>query len=122
RRTRSGRGRRAPAQPRRAARPHAARVSCVRGLLIVNPHATSTTRAGRDLLAHALESRLDLEVVHTTHRGHASELAHRAALRGASTVIVHGGDGTVNEAVNGMLGPPNPGSVHEIAPGPTPAL
>lgn len=94
----------------------------MRGLLIVNPHATSTTPAGRDLLAHALSSRLDLEVVHTTHRGHASELAHRAALRGASTVIVHGGDGTVNEAVNGLLGPPNPESVHDIAPGPTPAL
>ncbi len=94
----------------------------MRALLIVNPHATSTTEAGRDLLAHALSSRLELEVVHTTHRGHAAELAHRAALEGASVVVVHGGDGTVNEAVNGLLGPPRPDSVRELAPGRTPAV
>ncbi len=45
----------------------------VRAVLIVNPNATSTTPAGRDLLAHALESRLKLDVVHTDHRGHAIE-------------------------------------------------
>ncbi|MDN5760195.1 MAG: diacylglycerol kinase family lipid kinase, partial [Tomitella sp.] len=94
----------------------------MRALLIVNPHATSTTSAGRDLLAHALSSRLDLEVVHTTHRGHASELAPRAALEGMSAVVVHGGDGTVNETVNGLLGPPHPDSVRELAPGRTPAV
>ncbi|WP_182348980.1 diacylglycerol/lipid kinase family protein [Tomitella gaofuii] len=91
-------------------------------LLIVNPHATSTTPAGRDLLAHALASRLELEVVHTTHRGHAAELSHRAALEGTQVVVVHGGDGTVNEAVNGLLGPPHPDSVRQIAPGRTPAV
>lgn len=94
----------------------------MRALLIVNPHATSTTPAGRDLLAHALASRLQLDVVHTTHRGHAAELAHRAALEGASVVVVHGGDGTVNETVNGLLGPPHPDSIREIAPGRTPAV
>ncbi|MDM2034259.1 diacylglycerol kinase family lipid kinase, partial [Mycobacteroides abscessus] len=51
----------------------------MRAVLIVNPNATSTTAAGRDLLAHALESRVHLQVLHTDHRGHASELARRAA-------------------------------------------
>ncbi|BBZ58494.1 MULTISPECIES: diacylglycerol/lipid kinase family protein [Mycobacteriaceae] len=76
----------------------------MRAVLIVNPNATSTTPAGRDLLAHALESRVDLTVAHTDHRGHAIEIGHQAAADGIDVVIVHGGDGTVNEVVNGILG------------------
>ncbi len=75
----------------------------MRAVLIVNPNATSTTPAGRDLLAHALESRVKLTVVHTDHRGHAIEIARDAAREGVDVVIVHGGDGTVNEVVNGIM-------------------
>jgi diacylglycerol kinase family enzyme len=78
----------------------------VRAVLIVNPNATSTTAAGRDLLAHALESRVKLTVAHTDHRDHATEIARAAAEDGVDVVIVHGGDGTVNEVVNGVLGRP----------------
>jgi diacylglycerol kinase family enzyme len=70
----------------------------------VNPNATSTTPAGRDLLAHALESRVRLTVAHTDHRGHAVEIARDAKRDGIDVVIVHGGDGTVNEVANGILG------------------
>jgi diacylglycerol kinase family enzyme len=77
-------------------------------VLIVNPTATSTTPAGRDLLAHALKSRLELAVEHTSHRGHATELAQAAAAAGVDLVIVHGGDGTVHGVVNGLLGQPGP--------------
>lgn len=80
----------------------------MRAVLIVNPNATSTTPAGRDLLAHALESRVRLTVEHTGHRGHACEIAARAAEDGVDVVLAHGGDGTVNEVVNGMLGRPGP--------------
>jgi diacylglycerol kinase family enzyme len=76
----------------------------VRAVLIVNPNATSTTPAGRDLLAHALESRVKLTVAHTDHRGHAIEIARDAARDGIDVLIIHGGDGTVNEVVNGILG------------------
>ena len=76
----------------------------MRAVLIVNPNATSTTPAGRDLLAHALESRVDLNIVHTDHRGHAIEIGQQAAADGTDVVIVHGGDGTVNEVVNGIMG------------------
>lgn len=78
----------------------------MRAVLIVNPNATSTTPAGRDLLAHALESRVDLTVVHTDHRGHAVEIGAQAARDGIDVLIVHGGDGTVNEVVNGVLSEP----------------
>ncbi len=78
----------------------------MRAVLIVNPNATSTTAAGRDLLAHALESRVTLSVAHTDHRGHAVEIAEEAKRDGIDVIIVHGGDGTVNEVVNGLLGTP----------------
>lgn len=75
----------------------------MRAVLIVNPNATSTTAAGRDLLAHALESRVELTIAHTDHRGHAVDIACQAARDGVDVLIVHGGDGTVNEVVNGVL-------------------
>jgi diacylglycerol kinase family enzyme len=87
----------------------------MRAVLIVNPAATSTTPAARDLLAHALESRLELTVEHTNHGGHGTELAQRAAADGVDLVVVHGGDGTVSGVVNGLLG--RPGETPASAPG-----
>ncbi|OMC39718.1 diacylglycerol kinase family protein [Mycobacterium sp. IS-1264] len=78
----------------------------MRAVLIVNPTATSTTPAARDLLAHALKSRLQLTVEHTSHRGHGGEIAQAAAADGVDLVVVHGGDGTVSGVVNGLLGHP----------------
>ena len=91
----------------------------MRAVLIVNPNATSTTAAGRDLLAHALESRVELTVLHTDHRGHAIEIAESARREGIDVIIVHGGDGTVNEVVNGLLGMP---TGQELPDGPMPAV
>jgi len=91
----------------------------VRAVLIVNPNATSTTAAGRDLLAHALESRVELTVIHTDHRGHAIEIAESAKRDGIDVIIVHGGDGTVNEVVNGLLGIPGG---QQLPDGPMPAV
>ncbi|HEY3903208.1 MAG TPA: diacylglycerol kinase family protein [Streptosporangiaceae bacterium] len=75
----------------------------MRALLIVNPRATSTTRLRRDVIASALASAVKLEVVETRYRGHASTLAASARNEGFGLVLTLGGDGTVNEAVNGML-------------------
>ena len=82
----------------------------VRALLIVNPAATSTTPRVRDVLLHALASDLHLDAVETKDRGHAVELARHAALDGVDLVITFGGDGTVNETINGMLDAPVDGS------------
>jgi diacylglycerol kinase family enzyme len=89
----------------------------MRAVLIVNPTATSTTRAGRDLLANALKSRLQLTVEHTRHRGHGGEIAQAAVQDGVDLVVVHGGDGTVSNVVNGLLGRPG-----QLPTGHVPAL
>jgi len=46
---------------------------------------------------------MDLEVVETRYRGHAASLAEMAAADGHQLVLTLGGDGTVNESVNGLL-------------------
>jgi diacylglycerol kinase family enzyme len=75
----------------------------VRALLVVNPHATTTTAAGRDVIARAMAGEVKLDVVSTERRGHAAEVAEQAARDGIELVVAHGGDGTVNEVVNGVL-------------------
>lgn len=75
----------------------------MRALLIVNPKATTTSKRVRDILVRALNSAVDLAVEYTTRRGHAAELATRAAEDGLDLVVTLGGDGTVNEVVNGLL-------------------
>lgn len=75
----------------------------MRALLVVNPTATAATARAKDVLAHALASETKLDVVHTTARGHAVELARQAAVDGLDLVVALGGDGTVNEVVNGLL-------------------
>jgi diacylglycerol kinase family enzyme len=75
----------------------------MRALLDVNPAATTTTKKGRDVLVRALASELKVEVEETSYRGHAAALACRAARDGVDVVVSLGGDGTVNEVVNGML-------------------
>ncbi|MFB4311609.1 diacylglycerol/lipid kinase family protein [Actinomadura sp. GTD37] len=82
----------------------------MRAMLIANPKATSTSRRARDILVRAFTGDLDLVLAETGHRGHATELARQAAEDGYDVVIALGGDGTVNEAVNGLLaGGPSPG-------------
>lgn len=85
------------------------RLRNVRAVLVVNPQATSTSQAGRDVLAHALASELKLDVIETRHRGHAAEATRSAVADGVGLVIAHGGDGTVNEVVNGMFTEVSPG-------------
>jgi diacylglycerol kinase family enzyme len=90
----------------------------VPALLIVNPHATATTQLRRDVITHALASQMDLEVVETRYRGHAGTLARKAASDGFQLILTLGGDGTVNEAVNGLLHGLKPGTDPAFAPVP----
>jgi diacylglycerol kinase family enzyme len=75
----------------------------VRALLVANPGATTTTSGAREVLIQALRSEVDLDVATTHRRGHAAELARQARLDGVEVVVALGGDGTVNEVVNGLL-------------------
>jgi diacylglycerol kinase family enzyme len=75
----------------------------VRALLIINPRATSMTGRDAGLVVRELGSRLELETLQTRYRGHARELAAASAVQGYDLVVPFGGDGTVNEVVNGLM-------------------
>lgn len=75
-----------------------------RMLLTVNPHASTVSPRLQQLVRHALDSRFDVEAIETSGRGHATTLAAHAAAEGFDVVTVLAGDGTINEAANGLLG------------------
>jgi diacylglycerol kinase family enzyme len=74
----------------------------MRALLVVNQQATTTSERSRDVLIRALRSAVDLDVAYTRRRDHATALV-RAAAGEVGLVVVHGGDGTVNEVINGLM-------------------
>ncbi|EPH45458.1 diacylglycerol kinase family protein [Streptomyces aurantiacus] len=89
----------------------------MRALLVVNPAATTTSARTRDVLIHALASEMKLEAVTTEYRGHARDLGRQAAeSEDIELVVALGGDGTVNEVVNGLLhNGPSPENLPRLA-------
>ena len=73
-------------------------------VLIVNPNAGRVARSERDEVIAALRSRFEIDAYATTARDTGIEIAADAAEAGAQLVIAYGGDGHVNEVVNGIAG------------------
>ena len=82
-----------------------------RMLLVVNPWATSVSARLKNLVVYALRGRYDIEAVETQSRGHATALGREAVGEGFDLVVAFGGDGTLNEVVNGVAGTETPVSV-----------
>jgi diacylglycerol kinase family enzyme len=79
-----------------------------RMLVIVNPYATTVSDRLRNLVVYALQSRYAVEAIDTQERNHATLLCREAAREGYDVVLAFGGDGTVNEAANGLAGSNTP--------------
>jgi diacylglycerol kinase family enzyme len=79
-----------------------------RMLIIVNPYATTVSDRLKNLVVYALQGRYDVEAIDTQRQGHAVELCREAADEGYDVVVAFGGDGTVNEAANGLVGSETP--------------
>jgi diacylglycerol kinase family enzyme len=77
-----------------------------RMLIIVNPYASTVSDRLRHLVVYALQGRFEVDAVDTEARGHATELCREAAHEGYDVVVAFGGDGTVNEAANGLIASP----------------
>jgi diacylglycerol kinase (ATP) len=80
-------------------------------LLIHNPNAGGGGRGRQRGLAEARHifagGGIETELAETTGPGHATEIALRAADEGRQLVIACGGDGTLNEIVNGLAAQQN---------------
>jgi len=68
--------------------------------IIVNPNAGSVE--GVAALRESLGRLPGTEICVTDHEGHAEELARQAVEEGAELVVAAGGDGTLNEVLNGL--------------------
>ena len=75
-----------------------------RMLVIVNPYATTMSDRLKHLVVYALQGRYEVTAIDTQRRGHAIDLCREAAEEGYDVVVAFGGDGTVNEAANGLAG------------------
>jgi diacylglycerol kinase family enzyme len=79
-----------------------------RMLIIVNPYATTVSDRLKNLVVYALQGRYSVEAVETEARAHATQICREAASEGYDVVVAFGGDGTVNEAANGLIGSDTP--------------
>lgn len=78
----------------------------MKSVLILNPVAGRWRPAGiEERIDRALRKHgISCEILRTEKAGDASALARRVAGEGCELVIAAGGDGTVNEVVNGLVG------------------
>jgi diacylglycerol kinase family enzyme len=79
-----------------------------RALVVVNPYATTVSGRLRSLVVHALSARYEVDAIDTQGPGHATTICREGAWEGYDVVVAFGGDGTVNEVVNGLAGSPTP--------------
>src|SRR6476661_303307 len=79
-----------------------------RMLVIVNPYASTVSDRLKNLVVYALQGRYQVEAVDTERRDHATQICREAAAEGYDAVVAFGGDGTVNEAANGLIGSATP--------------
>jgi len=73
--------------------------------IIANPNAGhgKGARAIPEIESELTRLGLDYELVRTERVGHAIQLARQAALDGYEVIVSAGGDGTVNEILNGLM-------------------
>jgi diacylglycerol kinase (ATP) len=77
----------------------------LKAVLIVNSIAAKLQRKSWQPALKLLESSESLacDIVETECQGHAVSLAEQAVKRGSDLIVAVGGDGTINECVNGMM-------------------
>jgi diacylglycerol kinase family enzyme len=82
-----------------------------RMLIIVNPYATTVSDRLKNLVVYALQGRYEVESIDTEAQNHATEIGREVRDHGYDVVVAFGGDGTLNEVVNGLAGTDIPVSV-----------
>lgn len=75
-----------------------------RVLLIANARAGSVSTRTKEVIIKALSADFKLDVADTESRGHAIDLSRDAVDQGFDAVLAFGGDGTINEVAQDLVG------------------
>ncbi len=73
-------------------------------LVVINPKSGGCRPAKIEKLIRNSLCHHELTICKTMYRGHAEESAQAAVSAGFDKIVVVGGDGTINEVLNGMIG------------------
>jgi YegS/Rv2252/BmrU family lipid kinase len=92
---------------------------CKRAYLVINPRAGQDMTKLTDVIAVFSAAGWKTDNALVEYGGHATKLAAKAAAQGYDLIIAHGGDGTLNEVVNGVMQTKGHSSVVGILPGGT---
>lgn len=93
-------------------------LSLAKVLLIINPAAGSRLKRKKlaRIIAHLRRTASHLEMIYTTAVQDATRVVREKRKEGWTLLLCAGGDGTINEVVNGMIEENDPSSDHPPAP------
>lgn len=92
---------------------------CKKATLVINPRTGQNLAKITDVLAVLSAAGWQTELALKEYGGHSMELATQAAKDRSDLVIAYGGDGTVNQVINGVMTAKKPHSVVGVMPGGT---
>jgi len=88
--------------------------------LIINQFAGHGKKRGHEInnvISYLKKNDFEIDIAYTNHPGHATELASTAANKGFDIVVAVGGDGTVNEVAQGLIGTKTPLGIIPVGSG-----
>src|SRR5438132_8565319 len=94
-------------------------MKCKKACLVINPHAGQNVTKIAELIAVLSAAGWSTDITIKEYGGHSMELAARAAKDDYDLVIGYGGDGTVNQVLNGVMNVKGHRSIVGVIPGGT---
>src|SRR5437764_4116218 len=92
---------------------------CKRVSLVINPRTGQNVAKLADVLAVLAAAGWKADIALKEYGGHTMELAKQAAEDGSDLVVAYGGDGTLNQVINGVMNAKGHHSVVGVIPGGT---
>src|SRR5215470_6773743 len=94
-------------------------MKCKKACLVINPHAGQNVTKIAELIAVLSAAGWSTDITIKEYGGHSMELAARAAKANYDLVIGYGGDGTLNQVLNGVMTSRDRSSIIGVIPGGT---
>src|SRR6266705_2287062 len=94
-------------------------MKCKKACLVINPRAGQNLAKLTDVMAVLSAAGWKTDIAIKEYGGHTMELATRAAEKNYDLVIAYGGDGTLNQVVNGVMNVKGQHSIVGLIPGGT---